>query len=331
MNRVAVFLGPSLDRASALAVLPQAELLPPVAQGDVLRAVARGCQSLVVIDGVFEQTPAVWHKELLFAMSQGVRVIGAASMGALRAAELDRFGMEGVGWVYRQYAEGLRDDDEVALLHTDAELGYANLSVPMIQVRHVLAHSPGDDPACKALAALADEIKARFYPGRTVEWLHALLLARGHGRAVADAVLTRLTAAEYSVKRADALLALARAQEAPAALALPVPQTLTVFMQRLVRSLGQASEPPPPRQWLAQALAAQPEAPAAPLAQQLVSQWQRRQGLPDRTSVEQFLALRSISKPDFFAFFKACARLHGQAQQATTAQRERTRAFTELI
>jgi hypothetical protein len=331
MNRIAVFLGPSLDRASAIAALPQAELLPPVAQGDVLRVVARGCQSLVVIDGVFEQTPAVWHKELLFAMSQGVRVIGAASMGALRAAELDRYGMEGVGWVYRQYAQGLRDDDEVALLHADAELGYANLSVPMIQVRHVLTQGPADDPACQALAALAGEIKARFYPGRTVDWLATLLHAHGYSRAVADEVLTRLTAAEHSVKRADALLALAHAQNAPAALAMPAPQTPTVFMQRLVRSLGHAADTPPPRQWLAEVLAAQPEAPAAPLAQQLVGQWQRRQGLPDRTSVEQFLALRSISKTDFFAFFKACARLQGQAQQATTAQRERARAFAELI
>lgn len=331
MTPIAVFLGPSLDRDTAQSRLPQADVLPPVRQGDVLRAVAQGYRTLVVVDGVFEQVPAVWHKELVQALSQGLRVIGAASMGALRAAELDALGMEGVGWVYGQYAAGLRDDDEVALLHADAELGYANLSVPMVQVRHVLAQTTADDPAHQALAPRVDEIKARFYPERTLDWLQALLLAHGVAPATAQAVLTRLAAPEHSVKRADALLALARAAEPGAAPLRPLPATPTVFMQRLARSLGHAAGQRPPRQWLAQVLAALPDAPAAPLAQQLIGQWQRQQGLPDRASVEQFLLLRGISRADFFAFFKAYAQLQQQAQQAPAAQRERARVFAELI
>jgi hypothetical protein len=50
-----------------------------------------------VIDGYFEVVPTVWHKEILWAMAQGIHVFGAASIGALRAAELDSFGMRGVG------------------------------------------------------------------------------------------------------------------------------------------------------------------------------------------------------------------------------------------
>ena len=50
-----------------------------------------------LIDGYFERVPSVSHKEILWAMSQGIVVIGAASMGALRAAELAPFGMLGVG------------------------------------------------------------------------------------------------------------------------------------------------------------------------------------------------------------------------------------------
>jgi len=334
MNPIAVFLGPSLDAATARARLPQADLLPPVRQGDVLRALARGYRTLVLIDGVFEQTPAVWHKELVSALARGVRVIGASSMGALRAAELDRLGMEGVGWVYGQFAGGLRDDDEVALLHADAELGYANLSVPMIQVRHVLARTPAAHPVHRALAAAVDEIKACFYPRRSAEWLAALLRSHGHEAGLVDAVLQQLTAPEHSVKRADALLALARAATP---VALPgagrplLPQTPTVFVQRLARSSGEAA-PPAPRHLLAQALAAQPlAAGASPLAQQLIGQWQREQGLPDPAAVERFLAHRGISKTDFFAFFKACAQLQTLARQASTPQRERARAFAELI
>src|SRR5688572_32760283 len=51
----------------------------------------------------------------------GVRVFGAASMGALRAAELQPFGMIGVGQVFQAYRRGhLTDDDEVAVAHGPA-------------------------------------------------------------------------------------------------------------------------------------------------------------------------------------------------------------------
>ena len=59
-----------------------------------------------VIDGYFEVVPTVWHKEILWAMSQGIHVYGAASIGALRAAELAEFGMNGVGQIYQQYRSG---------------------------------------------------------------------------------------------------------------------------------------------------------------------------------------------------------------------------------
>ena len=68
-----------------------------------------------IIDGYFENIPSVWHKEILWAMSQGIHVFGSASMGALRAAELAPFGMEGVGAIFEAYRDGwLEDDDEVA-------------------------------------------------------------------------------------------------------------------------------------------------------------------------------------------------------------------------
>ena len=64
--------------------------LPPVSQGDVYRACAKRPEAIAIIDGYFERVPAVWHKEILWAMSQGIQVFGSSSMGALRAAELAR-------------------------------------------------------------------------------------------------------------------------------------------------------------------------------------------------------------------------------------------------
>ena len=135
-----VFLGPSLALEAARALLPQALFRPPVAMGDVLLACEAGVRQIALIDGFFENRPAVFHKEILFALSQGCRVYGAASMGALRAAELAAFGMEGIGAIYQAYADGrLEDDDEVAVTHAPAELAFRPLSEAMVNIRATLA------------------------------------------------------------------------------------------------------------------------------------------------------------------------------------------------
>ena len=116
-----------------------ADYLPPAGCGDVLRAALRRPRVIAVVDGLFDRARAVWHKEILFALSEGIHVYGAASMGALRAAELDRFGMRGIGEVYRAYADGsLEDDDEVAVAHGDAGDGFRPVSDAMVDVRATL-------------------------------------------------------------------------------------------------------------------------------------------------------------------------------------------------
>ena len=83
-----VFLGPSLALEEARACL-DATYLPPARRGDLRAAAeAHGATRLVLLDGYFEQVPSVWHKEILWALDRRLEVWGAASMGALRAAEL---------------------------------------------------------------------------------------------------------------------------------------------------------------------------------------------------------------------------------------------------
>src|SRR3954453_22610245 len=102
-----VFLGPTLPRAQAASLLPGGRVLPPARQGDVFRAVrAHRPRCIGLVDGAFLDVPAVWHREILWAMERGVRVMGGASMGALRAAELHAFGMQGVGQVFAAYRDG---------------------------------------------------------------------------------------------------------------------------------------------------------------------------------------------------------------------------------
>jgi hypothetical protein len=167
--RPVVFLGPTLPHDEARPVL-DAEFLPPAAHGDVLRAALRRPQAIGIVDGVFEHVPSVWHKEVLFALSEGIHVYGAASMGALRAAELDRFGMRGIGEVYRAYAEGVvEDDDEVAVAHAGAEDGFRAMSDPMVDVRATLDAAVSNGIVGEhTAAAIATEVKSTYYPKRSL-------------------------------------------------------------------------------------------------------------------------------------------------------------------
>lgn len=129
------FLGPSLPADEARRIAP-CRVLPPARAGDVLAVLPRRPLAIALVDGLFDSTPSVWHRELLAALDAGVAVFGAASMGALRAAELSRHGVVGVGRVFQGYRDGaLLDDGEVALLHADAGHGFRPFTLPLVQVR----------------------------------------------------------------------------------------------------------------------------------------------------------------------------------------------------
>lgn len=176
--RAVVFLGPSLAAEEAAAIL-DAVYLPPARQGDVYRAVKeQRPQAIGLIDGAFSQVPAVWHREILFALSQGVHVFGAGSMGALRAAELHAFGMRGVGAIFRAYRAGeyspypppFERDDEVAIDHGPRELGYLATSEALVDIRETfaLAVRSGELSLREAVAlvavAAAIHFQDRSYP-----------------------------------------------------------------------------------------------------------------------------------------------------------------------
>lgn len=112
-----------------------ADYRPPVKRGDLPKA-APG-QTIVIIDGEFGQNLSVSPKEILQLLDQGVRIVGASSMGALRAAELREFGMEGCGWIYESFSNGhLTRDDEVAL--TYSPFNSTPLTIPLVNVRYWL-------------------------------------------------------------------------------------------------------------------------------------------------------------------------------------------------
>jgi hypothetical protein len=166
MQKIIVFLGPSLERSEAEKIVP-AEYRSPAKRGDLLAAANDGATIIGLIDGVFHQESAVAHREILTAIKLGVKVIGASSMGALRAAEMDTLGMVGIGEIYLMYKNGdLESDDEVALVF-DPSSGLA-LSEPLINIRFTLkrARDTGTiDP--DAYNVLLSSARSLFYPKRT--------------------------------------------------------------------------------------------------------------------------------------------------------------------
>jgi hypothetical protein len=180
-----VYVGPTLPADEVRKRLPAATVLPPAAVGDVLRASRkRGVRRIAIVDGYFERMAAVWHKEILVALERGIAVYGAASMGALRAAELAPWGMVGVGTIYRDYARGaLVADDEVAVAHLPAEYGYRATSDALVNIRYGLAGAVRariiSPELYERLLGLA---RARFYRERS--WTQLVTDARTQGLPV---------------------------------------------------------------------------------------------------------------------------------------------------
>ena len=212
-----VFVGPTLD-PKEVAAAGDFTCLPPVSQGDVYRAARNRPRAIGIIDGYFSGAPSVWHKEILWAISEGVPIFGSASMGALRAAELHALGMRGVGRIFEAFRDGtLEDDDEVAVQHGPAEIGYLAASEAMVNIRETLALAEMKGvlgPTSRR--ALEEFAKSLFFGER--DW--PLLLDRAASRCIPEDEVRALRdwwpAARVDQKRLDALAMLDAMKESAA-------------------------------------------------------------------------------------------------------------------
>ncbi|MGE5268142.1 MAG: TfuA-like protein [Thiohalocapsa sp.] len=213
--KAVVFAGPSLPPRLRPTRERGWEWLPPLRQGDLYRAALQEPDAIGVVDGYFEAVPSVWHKEILWAMAEGIHVFGAASIGALRAAELEAFGMRGVGRIYEDFRDGvLQDDDEVAMLHGPAELGYPPLSEAMVNIRATLAAAVADGILGSAAGAdISGIAKSLFYKERSWGAVLRGAAAGSFPKAALDRLAAWLPTGRIDQKRrdAEAMLAAMRA------------------------------------------------------------------------------------------------------------------------
>jgi hypothetical protein len=245
--RIWVFAGPSLPPA----VRPADEALcwrPPAVAGDAVAAADARPRAVVLIDGLFDLWPAIRHTELLDLIDAGVPVIGASSMGALRAAELHTLGMIGVGAIFRAYASGrIIADDEVAVLHGPQEMGWAPLTIPQVNVRATLARAIRQRViSAQAARALRDRSADVFFQDRSWRWLLHIAAAESIAPAPELARLGAwLPGGQVDQKRRDALEALAVAAALPAAGSAARPSAGTAFAAALAKQVREGSRPDP--------------------------------------------------------------------------------------
>ena len=203
---VVVFLGPTLAREEAQAELA-AIYLPPARQGSVVSAMQRFAPAaILIIDGVFQSEPAVRHKEILWAVSLGVPVVGAASMGALRAAELFPH-MAGVGLIYRWYRRfPFAADDAVAVVHGPPQVNFAPLTRALVDWHRTIGAAARRGLIGRSVAVTLAEAAGRLnFRDRTMERLLSELALPAQRQSEIEA---RLRSALVEQKKLDALQAL---------------------------------------------------------------------------------------------------------------------------
>lgn len=171
MVKIIIYTGLSLSFDEAKEILDSHDDVEviykrPIKRGDLGQALKENPDIIGIIDGVFHQNSSVGHKEILAVLDKGITVVGASSMGALRASEMDSLGMIGIGYVYEQYATGkVASDDDVAVM-LDSETLEA-LSEPLINMDYVFTNAVEENIITQNQKdELISIAKSTFYPKR---------------------------------------------------------------------------------------------------------------------------------------------------------------------
>lgn len=203
--RVVVYTGTSINYHDAMKIL-NADYRPPVKRNDIKRIMRNPPDIIGIIDGVFFDSAAVAHREIIDAIKSGVIVVGGGSMGALRASELDSYGMIGVGKIYDMYRSGvLESDDEVAVTFDQDTM--EALSVPLVNIRATLGSAVESGLLEHEIAdSMLDIARKLFYPDRNYQNIVSECMKKG---IVSDPdkgkLLDLLLEHEVDVKREDAV------------------------------------------------------------------------------------------------------------------------------
>ncbi len=206
-----VYTGTSISHHEAKKIL-DADYRQPVKRDDIRKLIRYSPEIIGIIDGVFFDSAAVGHREIIEALKSGITVVGGGSMGALRASELEPYGMIGVGRIFEMYKTGvIESDDEVAVTFDEETI--EPLSIPLVNVRMTVKAAmdarvlTGDQAS-----AVIDITRKMFYPDRNYRSIVMKSLEKGiieDGEKILEFFMKN----EVDVKHQDAVLVLEKIKE----------------------------------------------------------------------------------------------------------------------
>lgn len=167
--KTVIFSGPTLKKLDAKKIL-DVKYLPPAKHGDILHAVFNLKADVIgIIDGHGTNELAVWHKEILIALAKGVKIYGAAGLGAIRAVELSKFGMIGVGKIFSDLKDNiLSSDDEIICNYEIKNNEFKRVSESLVNIKATFIKAIEFDLITKKEYEKVIEISRNlYYPNRT--------------------------------------------------------------------------------------------------------------------------------------------------------------------
>ncbi len=209
--KIVVYIGTSISHGDARKIL-DAEYRPPVRRNDISRLISSSPDIIGIIDGVFFDSASVAHREIIEALKRGITVIGGASMGALRASELDSYGMLGAGRIYEMYRLGIIESDDEVAVTFDAET-MQPLSIPLVNIRATAkAMQDAGVMTEEQVRSIIDTTRKMFYPDRNYQNIISECIKKGI-IAEKEKLLDLFRKYEIDVKREDAVLVLEKIKE----------------------------------------------------------------------------------------------------------------------
>lgn len=108
----------------------------PAEQGDIFMTILEGFKNILIIDGYFYSKFPCTTFEVMLALEKGINVFGSSSIGALRAVELDNYGMIGMGYVYEYLKkQSIKPYHIVAQTYDEYD---EPLSIPLVNIIYFL-------------------------------------------------------------------------------------------------------------------------------------------------------------------------------------------------
>jgi hypothetical protein len=135
--KIFIFAGLSIQESEAKKIDSDIVFLPPISRGDLKNLVKDSHRAILIADGEFSQSLAISPGEIKDALREGSLIYGCSSMGAIRAAELEIYGMIGCGPIFEwvKKSKVFRDDWLGHLYENDP---YRALTLPFIEIAALL-------------------------------------------------------------------------------------------------------------------------------------------------------------------------------------------------